>query len=113
MKRTDFLQNLNQALEQYNCPSMVTPGRVDEQMFKELGVRFSQSSFIMLLNNQIGYDDMLVCFDENDNVIAATVSNPQQFFLIALNISNVFYKAPIKSWKYSQFDSDKLIILLK
>ena len=113
MKRTEFFKNLNQAFEQYDCPSMATPGNADEELFEEIGIRFSKSTFIMLLNNQIGYDDILVCFDANDNVVAAAIHNPQPFFLMALNISNVFYKAPIKTCKYSQEDPDKFIIILK
>lgn len=112
MKKTEFFNNLTEAVQKFNSPYIASPGRADSELFAEIGINFSNSTFLMFHNNQIGYDEMLVCFDNNDNVVAAKVSNPTQVFLIALNITKLFYKVPIKSWGRSEINSDELIILL-
>lgn len=113
MNKIDFLRNLDEAVERMNSPYFVSPGNVNAELFSEIGIRFSNSLFFMFHNNQIGYDEMLVCFDNNDNVVAAKVSNPTQVFLIALNLTKLFYKVPIRLWRKSEIDSDELIIILQ
>ena len=67
----------------------------------------------MFHDNKMGHNTILVCFDENDNVVAAKVGNPTQSFISTLNILKTLYGAKIKSYKESKFESNKLIFMLE
>ena len=112
MKKCEFLNNLDEAVKRLNSPYIASSGNVNTELFSEIGIRFSNSLFLMFHNNLIGYDGMLVCFDNDDNVVAAKIIITTQVFLISLNLTKLFYKVPIKLWKKSEIDSDELIIIL-
>ena len=112
MKKQDFFNNLADAIRRTNCPHMALPGNVSNELFEEIGMNFSKSTLIMFHNTQIGHSDMLVCFDENDNVLAVKVGSPTQSFMFALNLTQLLYGAKIKYYEQSKIDSNKLIIKL-
>ena len=113
MKKQDFLRGLTTAAEFVNCPYIAREGFANEEIFNEMGIRFSSSIFIMFHDNKMGHNTILVCFDENDNVVAAKVGNPTQSFISTLNILKTLYGAKIKSYKESKFESNKLIFMLE
>lgn len=112
VKRQSFMNSLETVAQHVNCPYIAMPGVANEDVFDEMGVRFSNSTFIIFHGNNMGYTDILVCFDENDNVVAAKVGNPSEAFISTLNKLRMLYGAKIKSYKQPKFESNKLIIIL-
>ncbi len=112
MKKQDFFNNLADAMKRTNCSHMALPGNSNSELYHEMGVKFSNSTLILFHNNQIGHGDMLVCFDDRENVIAVKISNPSQGFLFAINLTGLLYGATIKSCEQTSWESHSLIIKL-